>query len=63
LRKHYTTLRVKVIDTIKALYVNTTASIITSDGETKTFELKLLQGDTFAPFLFIVALDYILRIS
>ena len=54
-----------IVDAIKSLYVNTTASIITSDGETKTFEVKagVLQGDTLAPFSFIIVLNYVLRIS
>ena len=35
----------------------------TPDGETEEFEIKagVLQGDTLAPFLFIIVLDYALR--
>ena len=55
----------KIIEAIKIMYCNTTATVISPDGETKPFEINagVLQGDTLAPFLFIVVLDYILRIS
>lgn len=54
-----------LIDAIKVLYTDTTATIITSDGETDPFNVLagILQGDTLAPFLFIIVLDYVLRIS
>ncbi|KAI8486591.1 hypothetical protein Bbelb_355660 [Branchiostoma belcheri] len=54
-----------IIEAIKSLYTNTTATVVTSDGETSPFEVTagVLQGDTLAPFLFIVVLDYILRLS
>ena len=37
--------------------------MITPDGDTEFFEILagVLQGDTLAPFLFIIALDYALR--
>ena len=55
----------KIIEAVRAMYCNTTATVISPDGETKPFEIKagVLQGDTLAPFLFIIVLDYILRIS
>ena len=39
--------------------------MLTSDGETDTFDIVsgILQGDTLAPFLFIIVLDYVQRIS
>ena len=51
----------KIIEAIRIMYCNTTAT----DGETKSFEIKagVLQGNTLAPFLFIIVLDYILRKS
>ena len=54
-----------IISAIKALYTNTSATIITPDGETNLFEIVagVLQGDTLAPFLFILVLDYVLRLS
>ena len=35
------------------------------DGDTPFFEITtgVLQGDTLAPFLFVICLDYILKIS
>ena len=44
-------------------YDNTEARIIKSDGETKFFKISkcVLKGDTLAPFLFIINLDYIMR--
>ena len=55
----------KIIEAIRALYINTTATIISPDGETDAFEVMagVLQGDTLAPFLFLVVLDNVLRIS
>ena len=54
-----------IIAAIKALYTHTQASVITPDGETNFFHIEagVLQGDTLAPFLFIIVLDYVLRLS
>ena len=54
------------MDAIKALYTNTTPTIVTPDGvRLESFEVKagVLQGDTLAPFSFIVVLDYVIGIS
>ena len=42
---------------------NSCAHVITPDGETKLFDILagIFQGDTLAPFLFIIVLDYSLR--
>ena len=55
----------QIISAIKALYINTNAKVLTPDGETEQFDILagVLQGDTLAPFLFILVLDYVLRIS
>ena len=55
----------QIISAIKALYINTNAKVLTQDGETEQFDILagVLQGDTLAPFLFILVLDYVLRIS
>ena len=55
----------KLVKAIQALYQNTSATIITPDGHTDFFNILagVLQGDTLAPFLFIIALDYALRLS
>ena len=54
-----------LVEAIKSLYINTSAIIISPDGETESFDISagVLQGDTLAPFLFIVVLDYVLRLS
>ena len=48
---------------IERMYSNTNARIVTPDGETEKFEITagVLQGDTLAPFLFIIVLDYAMR--
>ena len=53
----------RLLRAIEAMYTNTTAKIITPDGESDVFEILagVLQGDTLAPFLFIIVLDYALR--
>ena len=55
----------KIISAIRALYTSTKAKVVSSDGDTDIFEIHagVLQGDTLAPFLFIIVLDYVLRIS
>ena len=55
----------EMISAIKVLYTDTSSSILSSDGETESFSIKagILQGDTLAPFLFIIVVDYVLRMS
>ena len=45
------------------MYSNTKARVMTPDGETELFDITagVLQGDTLAPFLFVIVLDYALR--
>lgn len=55
-------------ETVKAvmmLYNNSTAMVRSPDGDTDFFEITagVLQGDTLAPYLFIICLDYVLRTS
>ena len=52
-----------IVDAISILYKDTVAQVITPDGEIDFFEIAagVLQGDTLAQHLFIVALDYALR--
>ena len=52
-----------LLNTIKAIYTNTKAKVMSPDGETDVFEIMMgvLQGDTLAPFLFVIVLDYALR--
>ena len=55
----------KIICAIRALYTSTKAKVVSPDGDTEIFDIHtgVLQGDTLAPFLFIIVLDYVLRIS
>ena len=52
-----------IIDAIKAIYTDSTALVISLDGVTDPFPILAgeLLGDTLAPFLFVVVLDYIMR--
>ena len=52
-----------IVDIINLLYVNTKGKVITPDGDTELFDILagVLQGDTLAPYLFIIALDYCMR--
>ena len=54
-----------IIEPIKVLYTDTTVTILTPDGETSPFSILagILQGDTLAPLLFIIVVDYVLRNS
>ena len=53
----------QLVDAIEILYRNTQAKVLSPDGETDIFEIQagVLQGDTLAPFIFIIVLDYALR--
>lgn len=52
-----------IVREISAPYANTTAKVLSPDGETEPFLILsgVLQGDTLAPYLFIIILDYALR--
>ena len=45
------------------LYEDMSDKVITTDGETETFSILagVLQGDTLAPYLCIIVIDYIMR--
>ena len=47
------------------LYKDTSAMVRSPDGDTSLFDIVagVLQGDTLAPFLFIIALDYVLHVD
>ena len=53
------------VATITILYRNTKVKVRSPDGDTGYFDIVagVLQGDTLAPYLFIVCLDYVLRTS
>ena len=55
----------KIVQSIRNVYSHTKATVLTADGETDTFNIGtgVLRGDTLAPYLFVIALDYALRRS
>ena len=54
-----------ILDAIRLMYTNNTSTVLSPDGETAPIDIKagILQGDTLAPFLFIMVVDYVLRMS
>ena len=55
----------ETVTAITILYRNTKVKVRSPDGDTEYFDIVagVLQGDTLAPYLFIICLDYILRTS
>ena len=55
----------ETIAAIMILYRNTKVKVCSLDGDTEYFDIVagVLQGDTLAPYLFIICLDYVLRTS
>ena len=53
----------ELVTAISIMYDYTTAKVITPDGETETFNILagVLQGDTLAPYLFVIVIDYVTR--
>ena len=50
----------ETVAAITILYRNTKVKVRSSDGDTEYFDIVagVLQGDTLAPYLFIICLDY-----
>ena len=50
----------QIVKAIGGMYEDTRAKVISPDGETDLFDILagVLQGDTLAPYLFVVDLDY-----
>ena len=55
----------ETVAAITILYRNTKVKVGSPDGDTEYFDIVagVLQGDTLAPYLFIICLDYVLRTS
>ena len=55
----------ETVAAITILYRNTKVKVWSPDGDTEYFDIVagVLQGDTLAPYLFIICLDYVLRTS
>ena len=55
----------EIVSTIMILYWNTKVKVRSPDGDTDYFDIVagVLQGDSLAPYLFIISLDYVLRTS
>ena len=55
----------ETIAAIMMLYKNPKVKVCSPDGDTDYFDIVagVLQGDTLAPYLFIICLDYVLRTS
>ena len=46
----------QIVEALGSMYQNTMSKVIFPDGETELFEILagILQGDTLAPYLFVV---------
>ena len=55
----------ETVAAIRILYKNTKVKVSSPDGDTEYFDIVagVLQGDTLAPYLFIICLDCVLRTS
>ena len=55
----------ELVTAISIIYEDTTAKVITPDGETETFNILagVLQEYTLAPYLFVIFIDYVMRIA
>ena len=53
----------QLVSAIMAMYRDTRAAVVTADGLSDLFATSsgVLQGDTLAPFLFVLLLDWVLR--
>ena len=54
----------ELVDLIRRMYDGTLARVLTEDGLTEAFLILagVMQGDTLAPYLFIIVIDYVMRV-
>ena len=54
-----------LVNAIKLMHDGTKARVVTPDGDTDLFDVVagVLQGDTLAPYLFAIVLDYTMRMA
>ena len=54
-----------IVQLIDRVYTGTKAKVVTADGITEVFDILagVLQGDTLAPYLFIIVVDYIMTVA
>ena len=52
-----------LLQAIEGMQGDTRAKVVIPDGDSEEFVIQagVLQGDTLAPFLFVIALDYTFR--
>lgn len=53
----------QIVQAIRVTYINSRSSVVVNGTATKEFDVKsgVLQGDTLAPLLFIIVLDYVMK--
>jgi hypothetical protein len=55
----------KILRAIELTYMGTRAKVRSPDGETNEFDItaRVLQGETLAPYLFVIAIEYAMRMA
>ena len=53
-----------IVNLIERMYTGTMAKVLTTDGLTAAFVILagVMQGDTLAPYLFVIVIDYIMSL-
>ena len=55
----------QIIDSSKGLDIDTVGQVVNDEGNTNFFPIVagIQQGETLVPYLFIIILDYVMRIT
>jgi hypothetical protein len=55
----------RIVEAIELTYMDTRPKVFSPDGESNEFDITagVLQGDTLAPYLFVIAIDYLMRMA